>query len=229
MGSSLPCGGSATAPPPPPPVPVRHLVRLPHFFPPATKAHTAATTSIGRRSSFVFPYLLFFSFSSSSPAATSLLSLEYFTDQDKGFAVLRPSSWIQVEKAGATALFEEGKGRNNIGVVVSPVRLSSLKEFGTPEFVANKLIQAERKKESTANAELIKVDERLGHSGVPIYEFEYLIDNTRRGKERIFSAAFVASKKLYLLNIAYSDRPDNPLAPEMRLILEQVLHSFDTL
>ncbi|KAG6482272.1 hypothetical protein ZIOFF_058903 [Zingiber officinale] len=146
MGSSLPCGGSATAPPPPPPVPVRHLVRLPHFFPPATKAHTAATTSIGRRSSFVFPYLLFFSFSSSSPAATSLLSLEYFTDQDKGFAVLRPSSWIQVEKAGATALFEEGKGRNNIGVVVSPVRLSSLKEFGTPEFVANKLIQAERKK-----------------------------------------------------------------------------------
>lgn len=51
-----------------------------------------------------------------------------------------------MEKAGATALFEEGKGRNNIGVVVSPVRLSSLKEFGTPEFVADKLIQAERKK-----------------------------------------------------------------------------------
>ncbi|KAG6486156.1 hypothetical protein ZIOFF_054726 [Zingiber officinale] len=146
MGSSLPCGGSATAPPPPPRVPVRHLVRLPHFFPPATKAHTAAITSIGRRSSFLFPYLLFFSFSSSSPAATSLLALEYFTDQDKGYSVLRPSSWMQVEKAGATALFEEGKGRNNIGVVVSPVRLSSLKEFGTPEFVADKLIQAERKK-----------------------------------------------------------------------------------
>lgn len=94
MGSSLPCGGSATAPPPP--VPVRHLVRLSHFLPPVTKAHAAVTTSIGRRSSFLFPYLLFFTFSSSSSAATSLLALEYFTDQEKGFAVLRPSSWMQV-------------------------------------------------------------------------------------------------------------------------------------
>ena len=53
----------------------------------------------------------------------------------------------QVEKAGATALFEEqGKGSNNIGVVVNPVRLSSLEDFGTPQFVADKLIQAERRK-----------------------------------------------------------------------------------
>lgn len=50
-----------------------------------------------------------------------------------------------MEKPGAKALFEEGKG-NNIGVVVNPVRLSTLKEFGTPEFVAEKLIQAERRK-----------------------------------------------------------------------------------
>lgn len=49
-----------------------------------------------------------------------------------------------MEKAGATVLFEEGK--NSIGVVVSPVRLKNLKEFGTPEFVADKLIQAERRK-----------------------------------------------------------------------------------
>lgn len=51
---------------------------------------------------------------------------------------------MKAEKAGATALFEQGK--NNIGVVVNPVRLSSLKEFGTPDFVADKLLQAERKK-----------------------------------------------------------------------------------
>lgn len=51
-----------------------------------------------------------------------------------------------MEKAGATALFEEGKGSNSIGVVVNPVRLASLKDFGTPEFVADKLIRAERKK-----------------------------------------------------------------------------------
>lgn len=31
-------------------------------------------------------------------------------------------------------------------VVVNPVRLTSLGEFGTPQFVAEKLIQAERRK-----------------------------------------------------------------------------------
>ena len=53
----------------------------------------------------------------------------------------------QVDKAGATVLFEEeNKGSNNVGVVVNPVRLNTLGEFGTPQFVADKLIQAERRK-----------------------------------------------------------------------------------
>jgi len=40
-----------------------------------------------------------------------------------------------VDKAGATVLFEEAnKGSNNIGVVVTPVRLTSLGEFGSPQF-----------------------------------------------------------------------------------------------
>jgi hypothetical protein len=52
-----------------------------------------------------------------------------------------------VDKAGATVLFEEAnKGSNNIGVVATPVRLTSLGEFGSPQFVADKLIQAEKKK-----------------------------------------------------------------------------------
>lgn len=54
---------------------------------------------------------------------------------------------IKVEKAGANVLFEEAEKRsNNIGVVVSPVRLKSLEDFGTPQFVADKLINAEKRK-----------------------------------------------------------------------------------
>ncbi|XLT70408.1 hypothetical protein HN873_026847, partial [Arachis hypogaea] len=42
-----------------------------------------------------------------------------------------------VDKAGATALFQDAiMGSNNIGVVVKPVRLANLGEFGSPEFVA---------------------------------------------------------------------------------------------
>ena len=33
-----------------------------------------------------------------------------------------------------------------IGVVVNPVRLESLEKFGSPQFVADKLIQAEKRK-----------------------------------------------------------------------------------
>ncbi|GFY93855.1 hypothetical protein Acr_09g0003010 [Actinidia rufa] len=53
----------------------------------------------------------------------------------------------KVDKAGATVLFEEpNKAANSVGVVVSPVRLTKLEEFGSPQFVADKLIQAEKRK-----------------------------------------------------------------------------------
>lgn len=44
-------------------------------------------------------------------------------------------------------LFQEANmGSNNIGVVVNPVRLESLEKFGSPQSVADKLIQAEKRK-----------------------------------------------------------------------------------
>ncbi|XP_024979867.1 psbP domain-containing protein 2, chloroplastic isoform X2 [Cynara cardunculus var. scolymus] len=129
----------------------------------------------------------------------------------------------KVEKAGATVLFEDpNKGGNNVGVVVTPVRLTTLRDFGDPQFVSNKLIQAEKRKESTKDVEIVSFKERGGE----IYEFEYKIDSTRGGIKRIFSAAFVASKKLYLLNIAHSDNPQQPITDQTRMMLEQVLHSF---
>jgi hypothetical protein len=52
-----------------------------------------------------------------------------------------------VEKAGATLLFEDPASRGNtIGVVVNPVRIASLKDFGSLDEVADKLIAAERRK-----------------------------------------------------------------------------------
>lgn len=74
---------------------------------------------------------------------------------------------------------------------------------------------------------MIAVGERSGLGGLQVYEFEYKVDSTRGGMKRIFSAAFVTSKKLYLLNIAHSDKPESPLDALTRMKLEQVLHSFD--
>ncbi|GAB4855709.1 PsbP domain-containing protein 2, chloroplastic [Ancistrocladus abbreviatus] len=154
--------------------------------------------------------------------------LQRYTDSTEGFTLLRPSSYVKVDKAGATVLFEEAnKGANNVGVVVSPVRLTSLRDFGSPQFVAEKLVQAEKRKESTKVVELVAAIERSGYGNLPVYEFEYKVDSTRGGMKRIFSAAFVTQKKLYLLNIAHADKPESPLDGNTRLMLEQVLHSFD--
>uniref|UniRef100_A0A0F7GZ77 PsbP domain-OEC23 like protein n=1 Tax=Geranium incanum TaxID=1158081 RepID=A0A0F7GZ77_9ROSI len=171
-----------------------------------------------------------FSTNSSKSAAHAEESevLQRYTDSKEGFTLLIPSTFQKVEKAGATVLFEQvDKGSNNIGVVVNPVRLSTLSEFGSPEFVVDKLIQAEKRKESTKDAEVIEAAERSGQGGLQVYEFEYKVDSTRGGMKRIFSAAFVASKKLYLLNIAHSDKPESPLDAQTRTMLEQVLRSFD--
>lgn len=157
------------------------------------------------------------------------LELERFTYSNEGFTLLVPNSWIKVEKAGATVLFEEpNKGSsNNLGVVVSPVRISKLSDFGSPQFVADKLIQAEKRKESTKSAQVISVSERSGQGGLQVYEFEYIVDSTRGGMKRVFSAAFASSKKLYLLNISHADGLEKPLDMNKRMALEKVLHSFD--
>lgn len=74
---------------------------------------------------------------------------------------------------------------------------------------------------------MISVSERSTDAGLQVYEFEYTVDSTRGGPKRVFSAAFVASKNLYLLNITHSDSLESPLDLKTRNMLEQVLHSFD--
>lgn len=81
--------------------------------------------------------------------------------------------------------------------------------------------------ESTKDAEVIGFRERFGKGGLQVYEFEYRVDSSRGGMKRVFSAAFVNSRRLYLLNITHSDKPESPLDARTRMMLEQVLHSFD--
>lgn len=176
----------------------------------------------------ILTVLLSIPFSSSAIAIGEVLELERYTDSVEGFTLLKPSSWSKVDKAGATALFQDAnKGSNNVGIVVIPVKITTLSQFGTPQFVADKLILAEKRKESTKEAEVVSVSERTGEGGLQVYEFEYKVDSTRGGLKRILSAAFVASGKLYLLNIAHSDGLESPIDPDRRNTLEQILHSFD--
>ncbi|CAK9196089.1 unnamed protein product [Sphagnum troendelagicum] len=157
------------------------------------------------------------------------LNLEPYNDEKEGFKLLRPVQWNKVEKAGATLLFEDPATRGNtIGVVVNPVRIASLKDFGSLDEVADKLIAAERRKPSTNDAQLVRVQERQAHGDTPLYELEYTLDSSR-GKKRILSAVTVASRKLYILNIAYVDSPATPAPTALAAAFQQILTSFDLL
>lgn len=190
----------------------------------------AGLIAVTKRAFAISTAALLFSnpFSKMCIAMAQVLDLQEYTDPVEGFTLLRPTSWAKVDKAGATVLFQDAtQGSNNVGVVVVPVRISRLGEFGSPEVVAGKLMEAERRKESTKEAQVVAAGERAGKNGVQVYEFEYKVDSTRGGMKRVFTAAFVASKKLYLLNITHSDGTEKPLDSDRRLILEQILHSFD--
>lgn len=155
------------------------------------------------------------------------LALVPYTDSKEGFTLLRPSGFEQVDKAGATLLFEDPAQRStSIGVVVNPVRISSLPEFGTPDEVAEKLIQAEQRKQSTKEARLIKVGERKARGGVPLYTLEYYLDSTR-GMKPTMTAVTIARRKLYILNISYADKSSAPAPPALADSLREVLDSFD--
>ncbi|KAG5565372.1 hypothetical protein RHGRI_001314 [Rhododendron griersonianum] len=207
------------------PKPTRESNESPNAYP------TTKITCLRKRvlNLFIVAVTLSLTMSSSISKVTAQdLELERYTDSKQGFTLLRPPSWVKVEKAGATVLFEEpNKATNNLGIVVSPVRLTKLEEFGSPQFVADKLIQVEKRKESTKDADIIGISERSGNGGLQVYEFEYKLDSTRGGMKRIFTAVFVASKKLYILNIAHSDKSEGPLDMHRKRLLEQVLHSFD--
>ncbi|KAL0343230.1 UNVERIFIED_CONTAM: PsbP domain-containing protein 2, chloroplastic [Sesamum angustifolium] len=172
-----------------------------------------------------FTKFLFFS----KALASQVLELDRYTDSKEGFTLLVPSSWIkfvadkliQAERR-KVCIFGSFANCDCSAVCVS-LWVWGLHCVGTELIV----VKFQNAQESTKEAEVISVSERAGHAGLQVYEFEYKVDSTRGGLKRVFSAAFVTSKKLYLLNITHSDGLENPLDMERRMILEQVLHSFD--
>eukprot|EP00850_Spirogloea_muscicola_P004520 SM000019S05064 [mRNA] locus=s19:735552:736714:- [translate_table: standard] len=149
-----------------------------------------------------------------------------YVDADQGFALLRPARWEKVDKAGATLLFEDPLDRKrSLGVVVTPVRIDSLRQFGSLDVVAGKLIEAEKKKQSTNDASIIAMGERETGDGVPLYTLEYALDSSR-GIKRTLTAVTIASRKLFILNIAYPDSSAKPASPELTTDMHRVLDSF---
>jgi hypothetical protein len=91
------------------------------------------------------------------PSTTS----PYYADDRQAYRIIPPANWELKQKAGADALWEDPARRSSsLGVTVAPVRVPSLAAFGPLDAVGARLLDAERRKESTKSVTMLRQEER---------------------------------------------------------------------
>ncbi|GIL52722.1 hypothetical protein Vafri_8513 [Volvox africanus] len=162
----------------------------------------------------------------SAPAA---ITLTPYSNVKQRYTLMVPSSWDVKGKAGADALFEDPLRRStSVGVTVNPVKVTSIEQFGALGEVGEKLLQAEKKKESTLGVVLLASSQRVGASGATLYEYEYELDSTR-GRKRILNTVTIFNSRLYILNATYKCEKEGCSggAESGVQLLRQVAATFD--
>jgi len=97
----------------------------------------------------------------SAPAAAG-----YYADARQAYALAPPAGWELKKKAGADALWEDPARRSSsLGVTVAPVRVASLASFGPLAAVGERLLGAERAKDSTLSVTMLSQAERVSGGG----------------------------------------------------------------
>jgi hypothetical protein len=84
------------------------------------------------------------------------------------------------------------------GITVDPIRLNSLREFGTPNEVAAKIVMAELKRDGIMDVTMGR--DPTEDSATGGYDVEYISDG-KRGKKHIYTRTIVSGGKLYVLTV----------------------------
>ena len=161
--------------------------------------------------------------------------LTEYEDASNNFHLSYPKRWSLEKKAGATALFKNPDVKYaSIGVTVTPVRIDSLKEFGSLEDIGQKLVQAESQKQTTVpggtfmerQSERESVDTKT-----TFYEYEYRLITTH-GNKRVYNYVGVRDRTLFIVNAqAYEieDGGEGEADLRTRALYREVGRSFDVL
>jgi len=139
------------------------------------------------------------------PSTPSVPGGERYMNSKQGYALALPAGWERKDQAGADALWEDpGRRSTSVGVTVNPVRVASIQSFGDLDLVGSRLLDTERKKESTLGVQLIKQYTRTsaGSTGALLYCYEYELNSTR-GLKRILNTVTIYDSRLYILNAQY--------------------------
>jgi hypothetical protein len=175
----------------------------------STKEHAdtyTANLNLNRRSIFAHISALIAlpaaAFPRTSFAATDLSTSDFttFSNPAQNYSFQRPESWEQVDKAGADVLFRDpSKKSSTLGMTVLPVMVPTLDKFGSLDVVAEKLLAAEKAKESTLSVEMLTQTQSETPFASAVYDFVYEVDSTR-GRKIIVNCVSIVNSKLYILN-----------------------------
>lgn len=124
---------------------------------------------------------------------------EFLIYSGSTYTISYPSNYDATSKAGADVFFKDDSRRGvNIGITRLPVRISSVKEYGSVDDVGQKVLNAEKQKDGTLTASMISV-RAVSFGGYDGYEYEYEVVTTR-GTKRIVSRVVIKDKELYVIN-----------------------------
>jgi hypothetical protein len=132
-----------------------------------------------------------------------------------------PEGWKVVSKAGATLLLRDPAEKySTIGITVSPVKISSLSEFGSVHEIGEKLVRAEAAKESTVpgGVTLISEGTREGAaSSATFYDYDYRLVTTH-GNKRVLNSVAVEDNVLYIMNAQVYEKAEDATVPTYRAV-----------
>jgi hypothetical protein len=162
-------------------------------------------------------------------------SLVEFVDSKKRFRLAYPREWNVLGKAGADLMIQDPADKySHVGVTVSPVKISSLSEFGSVHEIGLKLSRAEAAKGSTIPGGFVLLSERQrrGHdSATTFYDYEYSLTTTR-GKKRVFNSVTVVENVLYIFNAQFKEDVVDlgvGVSANKNILYDGIVSSFDVL
>eukprot|EP00562_Extubocellulus_spinifer_P000260 CAMPEP_0178480584 /NCGR_PEP_ID=MMETSP0696-20121128/5773_1 /TAXON_ID=265572 /ORGANISM="Extubocellulus spinifer, Strain CCMP396" /LENGTH=309 /DNA_ID=CAMNT_0020108033 /DNA_START=19 /DNA_END=948 /DNA_ORIENTATION=- len=152
----------------------------------------------------VLSTLVFLAASSSSPFVVNADdTAEPFIRQGKGYGYTftPPPGFSPGKKPVPTHLDEvnfnlEGVRGYQFGITVDPVRITTLREFGTPEEVAARVVTAEVNRDGIFTVSLTKDPAEDTSSGA--YDIEYVSEG-KRGTKHFVTRIYVKDQKLYVM------------------------------
>lgn len=156
------------------------------------------------------------SFATSSPARAFDRQIEKFS-----YSINIPPTMQQSQKPVKTHQDEVNFKSDDVkgyqyGITVDPVRINSLKEFGTPEEIAAKVVTAEVNRDGIFEVTLLK-DPFESKDGAYILEY---LSVGKRGDKHYLNKIFINNNELYVLTAQCKEENYSMQAKEMKETLE---------